>query len=111
MLFGETVTVYCENHKKKKQNKYTQWTECRLLYVKAGDTYSNHWGSNVLSNVLTEHFNHKILGYILQPIKMNPQDSRRQGGLQVWKVSEKILKRQLGTDDMKWEVELRAKNL
>jgi hypothetical protein len=30
MLFGETVAVYCENHKK---HVYTAWAECRVVHI------------------------------------------------------------------------------
>jgi hypothetical protein len=41
MPFGGEVTVYCENHA-----KYTLgWWNAE--YVKAGDTYSNHWSLKV----------------------------------------------------------------
>jgi hypothetical protein len=35
MLFGETVTLYCENHT---EHKYTVWAE----YVKASGAYTSH---------------------------------------------------------------------
>jgi hypothetical protein len=39
MLFGETVTVYCENHTEHTDTLCGKNTE----FVKAGGTYSNHW--------------------------------------------------------------------
>jgi translation initiation factor IF-1 len=40
MLFGETVAVYCENHMEHINTLCGRNTE--FLYVKVGDTYSNH---------------------------------------------------------------------
>jgi hypothetical protein len=40
MLFGETVTVYCENHTEHADTHCGQNAE--LWYVKAGGTYSIH---------------------------------------------------------------------
>jgi hypothetical protein len=52
MLFGETVAVYCENHTEHRDTLCGQNAE--FLYVKAGGTYSNHWGLKRLhSNVRT----------------------------------------------------------
>jgi hypothetical protein len=45
MLFGETVAVYCENHKEYINTPSKQNVE--FQYVTAGDTYSNHFGKNV----------------------------------------------------------------
>jgi hypothetical protein len=45
MLFGETVTVYCDNHTEHTNILLGQNAE----YVKAGGTYSNHWALNGFS--------------------------------------------------------------
>jgi hypothetical protein len=44
MLFGETVAVYCENHKK--HTNILRGKNVWFLYVKAGGTYSNRWALN-----------------------------------------------------------------
>jgi hypothetical protein len=41
MLFGETVTIYCENHTEHTHTLCGQNVE--FCYVKVGGTYSNHW--------------------------------------------------------------------
>jgi hypothetical protein len=40
MLFGETVTIYCENHM---EHNTLCGQNAEYWYVKAGGTYSNHW--------------------------------------------------------------------
>jgi hypothetical protein len=41
MLFGETATVYCENHTEHTNTLCEQNAE--FFNVKVGGTYSNHW--------------------------------------------------------------------
>jgi hypothetical protein len=41
MLLGETVAVYCENHKEHTDALCGQNAE--FWYVKAGGIYSDHW--------------------------------------------------------------------
>jgi hypothetical protein len=42
MLFGETVAVYCENHKEHTDTLCGQ--NAKFWRVKTGGTYSDHWG-------------------------------------------------------------------
>jgi hypothetical protein len=41
MLFGETVAVYCENHKE--HTNALRGQNAEFWCVKAGGTYSNRW--------------------------------------------------------------------
>jgi hypothetical protein len=45
MQFWEIITVYTENHMKPINKLYRQSAE--LFFVKAGDTYSNHWALRI----------------------------------------------------------------